>query len=289
MLYWASVQSAKEWSSKVNKILSKDFDIQAAGRLLRVRQLQPEKKDNQQDHPALVFLHEGLGSIKQWGQFPQHLARSTQCDAIIYDRWGHGESEPLEGGRTARFMHQEALISLPEVLGKCNIKKAILIGHSDGGSIALIFAANYQETARGVITMAAHVFVDELTLTGIRETVKAYETSDLAEKLAGYHGNNTDLMFRSWQSVWLSDEFRGWNIEEYLPGIRCPVLAIQGENDRLSTIAQLERIVSGVTGPSKALRIPGCGHTPHREAPDFVLKEIMKFVLSIQNNIHTGL
>jgi pimeloyl-ACP methyl ester carboxylesterase len=219
-----------------------------------------------------------LGSINQWGEFPQRLVRATRCNAIIYDRRGHGKSEPLEGGRTARFMHREALVSLPEVLHKCNVKKTILVGHSDGGSIALIFAANYPGIVRGVVTMAAHVFVDQLTLTGIRETVKAYETSDLAQKLAHYHGNNTDVMFRSWQSVWLSDEFRGWNIEEYLPGILCPVLAIQGEDDRLCAIEQFERIVSRVTGPSKSLRIPGCGHTPHREARNLVLKEMRESI-----------
>jgi pimeloyl-ACP methyl ester carboxylesterase len=259
-------------------ILSKDFDIQAAGRRLRVRQLQAEKKDNRIDHPVLVFLHEGLGSINQWGEFPQRLARATQCNAIIYDRWGHGKSEPLAGGRTARFMHREALVSLPEVLRKCNVKNAILVGHSDGGSIALIFAANYPGIVRGVITMAAHVFVDQLTLTGIRETVKAYKSSDLAQKLARYHGNNTDLMFRSWQNVWLSDEFRGWNIEEYLPGILCPVLAIQGVDDEYGTPAQLEAIVSQVSGPAKSLLIPNCGHTPHREARNLVLKEMREFI-----------
>lgn len=155
------------------------------------------------------------------------MDRATQCDAIIYDRWGHGKSEPLEEDRTARFMHQEALISLPEILSKCNIKNAILIGHSDGSTIALLYAAKFSKDVRGVITEAAHGFVEEVTLGGIRKVLKTYQTGNLKQRLKKYHGKNTEALFHAWHETWLELNFRSWNVEEFLPQVTCPLLAIQ--------------------------------------------------------------
>ncbi|MCK5657828.1 MAG: alpha/beta hydrolase, partial [Deltaproteobacteria bacterium] len=171
--------------------------------------------------------------------------------------------------------------SLPEVLKNSGVEDAILIGHSDGGSIALIFAAEYPGSVRGLITEAAHVFVEEITLEGIREAVKAYQTTDLKEKLARYHDSNTETIFRAWCETWQSPEFKHWNIEDCLPRVTCPVLALQGEDDQYGTEAQVESIAGRVAGPAKPLLIPDCAHVPHKEATDRVVKEMSEFILGL--------
>jgi pimeloyl-ACP methyl ester carboxylesterase len=265
----------------MSELQSKDFFIRAAGHRLRVRRLTQPEKSAQDHRPTLVFLHEALGSIELWHDFPSTLVAATGCNALIYDRWGHGESDLLTGRRTLRYVHDEALESLPEVLEKSAVSDAILIGHSDGGSIALIYAAEHREVARGLITEAAHVFVDEVTLNGIREAVEVYETTNLKEKLSRYHGNNTEIIFRAWCDTWLSPQFEKWNIEECLPKIKCPVLVIQGEDDQYGTKAQVESITTQVAGPSKSLLIPNCAHIPHKQARDRVVKEMTEFILTL--------
>lgn len=262
-------------------ILPEDFFIQASGHRLRVRKLSKAVSDNVNNRPVLVFLHEALGSIELWRDFPSTLVETTGCDALIYDRWGHGKSDPLDAKRTLRYVHDEALKSLPEVLKKSDVDDAILIGHSDGGSIALIFAAEHPKVARGVISEAAHVFVEEITLEGIREVVKTHETTNLLERLSRYHGDNTEKIFRAWHETWLLPEFKGWNIEDCLPNINCPVLVIQGEDDQYGTEAQVEAIASQVTGPSKSLLIPNCSHIPHKQARDTVVQEMTEFILEL--------
>src|SRR5262245_21215789 len=181
--------------------------------------------------PALVFLHEGLGSIGQWRYFPARLAAATGCRALIYDRYGYGQSDVLrEKRRTIRFMHDEALAVLPELLGRLDIHQPILVGHSDGASIALIYAGAGHD-ARGVVAMAPHVFIEPVCLSSIQEATKAFETADLETKLGRYH-RDARKTFYGWADVWLDPEFKGWDIrDEYLPGVRCPVLAIQGYED----------------------------------------------------------
>jgi len=164
---------------KRSKISIEDYFIRAAGHRLRARKLTPADPDGERSRPTLVFLHEGLGSIEMWHDFLAILADTTVCDCLLYDRWGHGRSDPLDVERTIRYVHEEALNSLPEVLNHFHVDDAILIGHSDGGSIALIFAAEYPETVRGIITEAAHVFVEEITLQGIREAVDIYKNAHL--------------------------------------------------------------------------------------------------------------
>jgi pimeloyl-ACP methyl ester carboxylesterase len=229
-----------------------------------------------------VFLHEGLGSIELWRDFPSTLAKTTGCDALIYDRWGHGKSDPLDARRTLRYVHDEALVSLPEVLRKAGVEDVVLIGHSDGGSIALLFAAHYPEFVRGLITEAAHVFVEDITLEGIRQSVGLYEITDLKEKLARYHGENTERIFRGWCDTWLSPEFRNWNIEECLPQITRPILVIQGEDDQYGTEAQVEAITKQVSGARESLLIPDCGHTPHHEARDKVVQAMTQFIFGLE-------
>lgn len=255
------------------------FYVKARGRRLRAKKIAPRIAP-EQNPPALVFLHEGLGSIPQWRDFPAGLVNATGLPALVYERCGHGGSDPLTLPRTVNYLHEEALESLPEILEQCGMKDAILIGHNDGGSIALIFAAEHPHLARAVVTLAAHVFVEEETIKGIREAVKAFETSGLKKRLARHHGVKTEALFRAWCDTWLSPEFRVWNIETYLPKIRCPLLVIQGKDDEYATAAQVEAIARQVSGPVETLMIPGCAHVPHQQARELVLKEMAKFILS---------
>jgi pimeloyl-ACP methyl ester carboxylesterase len=266
--------------STKGSLLTEDFFVRAAGHRLRVRKLSRTESHSQDGRPTLVFLHEGLGSIEMWHDFPVAVMGTTGCDALIYDRWGHGQSDPLDEKRTLRYVHDEALSSLPEVLRELKVDDAILIGHSDGGSIALIFAAEFPNLVRGLISEAAHVFVEETTLDGIREAVEIYQTTDLKEKLARYHGDNTEKIFRAWYDTWLTPEFKQWNIEDCLPKINCPLLVIQGEDDQYATEAQVEAIARQVAG-SRSILIPNCAHTPHKEARDRVLKEMTEFILGL--------
>ena len=248
---------------------------------LPVEIIEPPVRSTGTTGPMLVFLHEGLGSIAQWRDFPFAVSLAAHLSAVVYERGGYGNADPLDGPRSIRYIHEEALQSLPEVLRQLQIDDAILIGHSDGGSIALIFAALWPQKVRGIITEAAHVFVEDSTLAGIREAVNQYDSTDLPERLLRYHGSNTEAAFRGWSETWLSPAFRDWNIEEYLPGVRCPVLAIQGRDDEYGTPAQVEAIVNGVSGPAEPLIIADCGHVPHHQAREMVLAEMTRFILAL--------
>lgn len=228
--------------------------------------------------PYLVFLHEGLGSVGQWKDFPMSLCQRTQLPALVFDRWGYGKSEPCDKVGDVGYLHEEALTSLPQVLAHFGIERGILVGHSDGGSIALMFAAAHPGKVCCLITEAAHVFVEDVTLEGIREAVHVYEDTDLKERLAKYHGENTDLVFKRWSEIWLAPSFREWNIEDYLPKVNCPVLTIQGQDDPYGTPAQVDAIVRQVSGPATAVIIPACGHTPHFQAREAVLTAMGEFV-----------
>lgn len=228
--------------------------------------------------PTLVFLHEGLGSAAQWRDFPQQLAMATGKSALVYSRAGYGQSDPVSLPRSARYLHHEGLEVLPELLEHLGVQQHLLIGHSDGGSIALINAGGAaQRGLLGVMTEAAHVFNEPLIPPAIRETVSLYENGDLRGKLARHH-LDVEVAFRGWSDTWLSAEFLAWNIEEYLPNINVPVLAIQGQDDRYGTVRQVEAIVAQVSGPAEALLLPNCGHTPHREAANATFRAMQGFI-----------
>jgi pimeloyl-ACP methyl ester carboxylesterase len=266
---------------KSNRLSIEDFFIRAAGHNLRVRTLLHQDNKAANSRPRLVFLHEGLGCIEVWQDFPLLLSRATGCNTLIYDRWGHGKSDPLDINRTLRYLHDEALASLPKVLMHSQVDECILIGHSDGGSIALLFAAEHPQIARGVITEAAHVFVEDITLKGIQEAMEIWKNTDLKQKLARYHGDKTENIFNAWAKTWLSPEFKTWNIEDCLPKISCQVLVIQGEDDQYGSKAQVEAIAGKVNGPVKSLLIPKCAHIPHKEARDVVAGEMIRFIHSL--------
>ena len=227
--------------------------------------------------PTLVFLHEGLGSIRQWRDFPERVARATGCAALVYDRYGYGESEVLAEPRVGvRFMHDEALVALPQVLSALGIETPVLVGHSDGASIALIYAAA-GHAVRALALLAPHVFVEEICVRSIEQARKTFETTDLPERLGRYH-RDPRRTFYLWNDVWLDPQFRPWNIEEYLPGVRAPLLAIQGEDDGYGTLAQLDAIKRQVSGRCELLKLANCGHSPHRDQPEAVLAAVSRFI-----------
>ena len=233
----------------------------------------------QSDDLTLIFLHEGLGCLAMWKDFPRQVAEATGCRVLTYSRAGYGGSDPCPLPRPLTFMHDEGLNILPKILAEAGIQKAVLIGHSDGASIALINAGGIaDERIRGLVLMAPHVFVEELTLTSIREARVAYKNTDLRERLARYHGDNVDCAFLGWNRAWLDEGFLSWNLEEYLPTITVPVLLIQGEDDNYGTIRQLEKITDGVAGEVGITLLPRCGHSPFRDRPAETLQAIVGFL-----------
>jgi len=257
------------------------FHVRAAGCRLRIKSIVPHNAEPGKDRSTLVFLHEGLGCIELWRDFPETLCASTGCSGLVYERKGYGGSEKFNGPWPLDYLQEESSTCLPALLKACHIDDAILIGHSDGGTIALITASTHVDLVRGVITEAAHIFVEDITLAGIRNAVKAFETTNLKDKLARYHKENTETIFLRWADRWLSPEFYNWNIEEYLPKITCPVLVLQGQDDEYGTSAQVQGIASLVSGPVDTKLIPGCGHVPHFQAKDTVLAEMTIFIKTL--------
>jgi pimeloyl-ACP methyl ester carboxylesterase len=226
--------------------------------------------------PTIVVLHEGLGSVSMWRDFPQKLADRTRSRVLVYSRYGYGHSTPLSAPRAVSYMHDEAWLVLPELLRELGIERPLLFGHSDGGSIALIHASRYP--VRGVIALAPHVFVEELSVSSISAARTAYETTDLRERLARYHAD-VDGAFRGWNDIWLHPDFRTWNIESLLAGIQCPVLVIQGKDDEYGTEEQLRRIARRV--PHVRLEhLANCRHSPHRDQPEQALQAVTRWMPS---------
>jgi pimeloyl-ACP methyl ester carboxylesterase len=222
-----------------------------------------------------------LGCVELWRDFPERLAATTQCNYLVYDRLGYGKSGPFENPvRDIHYLEPEAAL-LHQLLVAHNIENAILFGHSDGGSIALLTAALFPERIHALITEGAHVFVEEVTLAGIRAAQEAYGTTDLPQRLAKYHGAHTDALVKAWTETWLAPTFRDWNLTAFLPKITCPALIIQGEDDEFGTPAQVEAIVEGCSGPAQAWMIPGVQHNPHKEVPEEVIAHVFSFVTTL--------
>ncbi|UTW65344.1 alpha/beta hydrolase [bacterium SCSIO 12643] len=231
---------------------------------------------------TIIFLHDSLGCIKLWRDFPEKLGELTSCNVLIYDRQGYGQSCGFSyAQRDLYYMELEADI-LSELLDHWNIKEAILFGHSDGGSIALIAAGKYPSKIKGVITEGAHIFVEDVTIKGIEEAQELYKNTDLKTKLDKYHGPKTEDLFWAWAATWTTDEFKHWNIEKFLPNIQCPALIIQGEKDEYGTLKQVEDIVSQ-SKDATPLIIPEVKHTPHKEVPDLILEKAGVFVQQLNS------
>jgi pimeloyl-ACP methyl ester carboxylesterase len=257
-----------------------DSVVDLDGIPIAVRRIEPARS-LRDDSPTLVFLHDSLGCIETWRDFPPALAERVSLRVMVYDRQGYGRSAPFGSEpRTSDYLAHESR-ALFALLDELEIDTAILFGHSDGGSIALIAAGERPERIAGVITEGAHVFVEEETLAGIRDARRSFETTDLARRLARYHGDKVPAIASAWIDTWLSPAFRDWNIESYLPSARCPALIIQGERDEYGTAAQVDAIVRGFGGSARALMIPGIGHTPHREAREIVLDASAELIRNI--------
>jgi pimeloyl-ACP methyl ester carboxylesterase len=228
--------------------------------------------------PTLVFLHEALGCTAMWHDFPDRVAVDTHLPVVSYDRAGYGRSEKQPSPQGLSYLHVEAEEVLPGLLQQLRIERAILVGHSDGGSIALLAAAACPERIAGIVTEAAHVFVESITLQGIRETLAAYEPRRLEKRLARYHGDKARPLFFAWADTWLAPSFRSWNIEACLGRIRCPALVVQGREDPYGSERQVQAIVAGIGSAATPMLIPACGHVPHRDAPGRLRMAINEFV-----------
>lgn len=250
--------------------------IEVQGKRLEYERLLPNQSHVKES--VIVLLHEGLGSISLWRDFPQKLADTTGHEVLVYSRYGYGNSEAAKGFPFS-YMHDEALLSLPDLLNSLHIKHPILLGHSDGASITLIAAGGSLIKPKAVIVMAPHVLVEPICFEAIEEASQVYKTTDLKDKLSKHHAD-VDSAFLGWSNAWLSPEFKNWNIEEYLPKITCPILTIQGYEDEYGTMAQLDKIAEKSINAQtvETLRINNCRHSPHKDHPDIVLTAINQFL-----------
>lgn len=256
----------------------KSFDIFMKNARLRAARFTPALPRS--GMPAVVFLHEALGSIGQWKAFPRQLCEALGCEGFVYDRRGHGASDPLDAPRRIDFYHEECE-TLRTLLAEQHIERPVLFGHSDGGTIALAFATHFPGEARAVVAEAAHVFIEDVTLAGIRAARDAFERGGLREKLGRYHGNNTDGVFKAWADTWLDPRARDWHMLDDLRSVSDPVLVVQGEDDQYGSIEQVRAIEQRCGGPTRSLLLPSCGHVPHLEKRDTVIEAVVSFLQNV--------
>ncbi len=252
--------------------------LQIGSKKIEIQWHQGAKKE----FPVLIFLHEGLGCIRMWKDFPEKLSKKTGCSAFVFSRFGYGKSDPAPLPWKINFMHEQALKTLPEIIKKAQIKTYILIGHSDGGSIGVIFAGSRPDPKektglKGVITEAVHLFCEKMTVECIEQTKINYENHHLKRGLEKYHGENCDNAFYGWNSVWLNPKFMSWNIEKYLNPIKVPLLAIQGKDDPYGTEKQIISMKKHVKD-IKTHMIDKCRHSPHHDQPEVVLNLMSNFI-----------
>ena len=238
--------------------------------------------------PTIVMLHEGLGSVGLWGAFPEALAAATGAGVFVYSRTNYGRSSPGKLPRTVNFMHEEALDVLPRVLAAIGFERGILLGHSDGASIATIYAGSVQDhRVRGLVLMAPHFFTEDMGLAQIRRTNEDYQSGDLREKLKRWHAD-VDSAYQSWSGPWLAPEFHAWDITETLGYIRVPILIIQGADDQYGTLKQIEVAQQECYCPVEAAILPGVRHSPHRDAPALTRDAAAAFINRLLRDHHEG-
>lgn len=250
------------------------------GRIINVKgqKLYIEHNNQFEGRPTIIFLHDSLGSVQLWREFPAKLSEIAQCNILAHDRLGYGKSFPmLTHERPVNYMELEADL-LNNLLIEMDIDNAILFGHSDGGTIALITASKYPERIEAVICEAGHIFVEEVTLKGVYDAWEAYKTTNLPQRLQKYHGDKVEMLFKAWTETWTREDYRTWNIEYLLKDIKAPLLFIQGEADEYGTLDQVEKTVTQVSGSAEKYIIPGVGHTPHKEVPELVLEKAAGFI-----------
>jgi len=231
------------------------------------------------DSPVIVFLHEGLGSLAMWKDFPQTLCAAAGARGLVFSRYGYGRSTPRPPAEKwpVEFMHVQAERVLPALFARLELNVPLwLFGHSDGGSIALLYAAAFPDCVAGLVMVAPHVFVEDVSVASIEQARVAYAARDLRQRLARYH-DDPDSAFGGWNDIWLDPAFRAWNIEDCLSRIRCPLLAVQGEDDEYGTMAQIDAVARRVSH-ARLLKMPDCGHSPHRDQPAALTKAVVAFL-----------
>lgn len=257
-------------------------DINWSGKHVRIEYQWVGASDHKS--PLIVFLHEGLGSVAMWKDFPQRFCEAANCRGLVYSRPGYGKSSPRMKDEDwgADFMHRQAFEVLPALLKALGVdtdkQKPWLLGHSDGGSIALLFAANYPMNTSGTIVFAPHILVEDISISSIEKTKIAYQTTHLRSKLERFH-DDVDSAFWGWNNIWLNPEFRHWNLTQTIKSITCPLLAVQGLDDEYGTLAQIHGI-RAVLPHTQLLELPHCGHSPHRDQPDALMKACVAFIHS---------
>jgi len=228
--------------------------------------------------PVLVFLHEGLGCVAAWKDFPAQLAKATGLACLTYSRAGYGGSDPMPPPSAAGYLPSQ-IAGLHSVLNHFRIRRPLFVGHSDGATIALMYAGESRvPRAAGIILEAPHVFIESITLEGITAATRLYKTTDFRTKLRRYHGNKTDDTFEAWTTAWQDPDARDWNIEALLSPIRAPTLVIQGRDDEYGTLAQVEAITDGCSGPVETEILDACGHIPHKQRKEHTLAVMADFI-----------
>lgn len=270
----------------MNVMLSKDVDpasdirsgfLHVDGVRLETRFIGPDPADA----PTLVFLHEGLGSIELWRDLPDRVAEATGLGVFLYSRHGYGASDHKPHPWADTYLHEEALIWLPRVLKAAGIRRAVLVGHSDGGSIAAIAAsANVARQVQGVVLMAPHVMVEPAVLDGVQAAVRAYEGGRLRQQLGRYHPHVDDV-FWGWAKAWMQFGRIGWDVRPFLSGVSVPVLVMQGDGDEYGTADQYQSVAKAVSGPVEVLELENCRHLLYRDRPDDVVNAVVDFALRI--------
>lgn len=233
------------------------------------------------EHPVVVFLHEGLGSISMWRDFPQHLCAAHGFAGLVFSRYGYGRStpRPQQEDMAPDYLHRQAHEALPALLSALGIARPWLFGHSDGGSIALLYAARFPDQVSGIAVMAPHIFVEDITIAGIRAARAIYAESGMEQRLARHHRDARSVFF-GWNDAWLNPAFRAWNIEQELPRIACPILAIQGEGDEYGTLEQI-RGIRRHNPNTELLILKDCGHSPQRDQPQQLIDAVGRFIKNI--------
>lgn len=251
--------------------------LRAGGKRLEYTWVHREPREGE---CALVFLHEALGCISMWRDFPMQLCKALNMPGLVYSRAGYGGSATIELPRPITYQEDEAGI-LDEILDTLEVDKVVHIGHSDGGTIALIHAAiDKKSRVLGAVSMAGHVFNEEICVQGIADALKVWQETDLREKLKRHHGDNVDVAFLGWNDTWQRDDYWHWNVERYLPDISCPLLVMQGKDDNYGSESQVDAIVDGAGGRAEKLMLDACGHNPHFDQADQVIDAVRKFYAS---------
>lgn len=255
-------------------ILKEEFKVRLFESDLNVLSITPETV--KADSTTMIFLHDALGSVEQWKTFPKRIASELGMKAYVYDRLGYGKSDPMILSRDMNYLHLEAFIYLRSLVEALGLNNVYLVGHSDGASIALLYASRFKD-CKGLVAMAPHIFVEEITRDGIREFKEKYIEKNLSKSLERFHGDKTEILFDAWYDTWLSERFASWNIEDRLDSIDCPTLLIQGREDEYATLNQIETIAGVLKEKAKKVILPNCTHFPHVSARKEVENSIFEF------------